>query len=103
SARLTVASAFPADVREGEPGEHVGLLDTFRIASRGRLMACAVLIMTLVAAVSGVLETLIPLRMGSAGYSASAISVMLGLAGVGAAATQLTVGRAYERVGGLRI
>jgi predicted MFS family arabinose efflux permease len=103
SAVLTFFSALPADVRGGEHVEHVGLLDTFRIASRGRLMACAVLIMTLVAAVSGVLETLIPLRMGSAGYSASAISVMLGLAGVGSAATQLTVGRAYARVGGLRI
>jgi predicted MFS family arabinose efflux permease len=103
SAVLTVLSALPADVRGGELVEHVGLLDTFRIASRGRLMACAVLIMTLVAAVSGVLETLIPLRMGSAGYSASAISVMLGLAGVCSAATQLTVGRNYERVGGLRI
>jgi MFS family permease len=61
------------------------------------------MIMALVAAVSGVLETLVPLRMGSAGYSASAISLMLGLAGAGSAATQLAVGRAYDRLGGLRI
>jgi predicted MFS family arabinose efflux permease len=38
-----------------------------------------------------------------AGYSASAISLVLGLAGVGAAATQLVVGRGYDRLGGLRI
>jgi MFS family permease len=103
AAVLTLVSALPADVRNREHVQHVGLLETFRIASRGRLMACAVMIMALVAAVSGVLETLVPLRMGSAGYSASAISLMLGLAGVGSAATQLVVGRAYDRVGGLRI
>jgi len=77
AALLTFASAIPGDARNGEHVKHIGLLETFRIASRGRLMACAVMIMVLVAAVSGVLETLIPLRMGSAGYSASALSLML--------------------------
>lgn len=102
AAVLTVASALPADVR-GTHVEHVGLLDTLRIAVRGRLMACAVLVMVLVAAVSGVLDTLVPLRMGAAGYSATAISLTLALAGLGSALTQGVVGRVYDRLGGLRI
>ena len=48
-------------------------------------MACAVLVMSLVAVVSGLVETLVPLRLGDAGYSAAAISLVLGLAGFGAA------------------
>jgi predicted MFS family arabinose efflux permease len=103
AAVLTVAASLPADVHGGDRSDHVGMRDTLRLVSRGHLMACAVLITTLVAAVSGVLETLVPLRMGTDGYSASAISLMLGLAGVGAAITQMAVGRAYDRVGGLRI
>jgi predicted MFS family arabinose efflux permease len=102
AAVLTVVSALPADV-QGTHVDHVGLLDTLRIALRGRLMACAVLIMVLVAAVSGVLDTLVPLRMGAAGYSATAISLMLALAGLGSAITQGFVGRVYDRLGGLRI
>ncbi|MDX6522238.1 MAG: transporter, family, putative family transporter protein [Gaiellales bacterium] len=102
AAVLTVASALPADVR-GTHIEHVGLLDTLRIAVRGRLMACAVLVMVLVAAVSGVLDTLVPLRMGAAGYSATAISLMLALAGLASALTQGAVGRVYDSLGGLRI
>jgi predicted MFS family arabinose efflux permease len=102
AAVLTVVSALPADVR-GTHVDHVSLLDTLRIAVRGRLMACAVLIMVLVAAVSGVLDTLVPLRMGAAGYSATAISLMLALAGLASAVTQGVVGRVYDRLGGLRI
>jgi predicted MFS family arabinose efflux permease len=59
--------------------------------------------MSLVAVMSGLVETLVPLRMGTAGYSASAISLLLGLAGVTAAGTQLLIGRAYDRAGGVRI
>ena len=85
------------------PERHVGFVETIRLAARSRLMACAVLVMSLVAVVSGLVETLVPLRLGDAGYSAAAISLVLGLAGVLAAATQVTVGRAYDRVGGLRV
>jgi predicted MFS family arabinose efflux permease len=102
AAVLTVASALPADVR-GTHVDHVGMLDTLRIAVRGRLVACAVLVMVLVAAVSGVLDTLVPLRMGAAGYSATAISLMLALAGLASAVTQGVVGRVYDQLGGLRI
>ena len=83
--------------------QQVGFVETIRLAARSRLMACAVLVMSLVAVVSGLVETLVPLRLGDAGYSAAAISLVLGLAGVLAAATQVTVGRAYDRVGGLRV
>jgi predicted MFS family arabinose efflux permease len=99
---LTLWSLLPAE-SHAPPEHQAGLTETFRMALRSRLIACAVLIMTLVAVVSGLLETLVPLRLGVAGYSASAISLVLGLAGVGAAATQLVVGRGYDRLGGLRI
>src|SRR6478609_1631141 len=99
---LTGLAAWPADVRTA-PEQHVGFAETIRIAARSRMMACAVLVMSLVAVVSGLVETLVPLRLGDAGYSAAAISLVLGLAGVLAAATQVTVGRAYDRVGGLRV
>jgi len=102
AAVLTVWALFPAE-SHAPPEHHAGLADTFRMALRSRLIAIAVLVMTLVAVVSGLLETLVPLRLGVAGYSASAISLVLGLAGIGAAATQLAVGRAYDRLGGLRI
>jgi MFS family permease len=99
---LTGLATWPADVRAA-PEQHVGFAETIRLAARSRMMACAVLVMSLVAVVSGLVETLVPLRLGDAGYSAAAISLVLGLAGVLAAATQVTVGRAYDRVGGLRV
>jgi predicted MFS family arabinose efflux permease len=99
---LTVAAALPPDVK-AESEQHIGFLDTFRIAARSRLMACAVLVMSLVAVMSGLVETLVPLRLGEAGYTALAISLVLGLAGVAAAGTQLAIGRVYDRIGGLRV
>jgi MFS transporter, DHA1 family, solute carrier family 18 (vesicular amine transporter), member 1/2 len=87
---LTGLAAWPADVRSAS-GEPVGFAETIRLAARSRMMACAVLVMSLVAVVSGLVETLVPLRLGDAGYSAAAISLVLGLAGVLAAATQVTV------------
>jgi predicted MFS family arabinose efflux permease len=102
AALLMVWSLLPAEVH-APPDRHAGLAETFRLALRSRLIACAVFVMTLVAVVSGLLETLVPLRLGVAGYSATQISLVLGLAGIGAAATQLLVGRAYDRIGGLRI
>jgi len=102
AAGLTVWSLLPREAH-APPEQHAGLGETFRIALRSRLIACAVFVMTLVAVVSGLLETLVPLRLGVAGYSATQISLVLGLAGILAAATQTLVGRAYDRVGGLRV
>ena len=61
------------------------------------------MVMSLVAVMSGLIETLVPLHMGADGYSAAAISLVLGVAGIGSAATQLLVGRAFDRTGGIRI
>jgi MFS transporter, DHA1 family, solute carrier family 18 (vesicular amine transporter), member 1/2 len=102
AAVLTVMAALPPDIKAA-PEQHVGVLDTFRIAARSRLMACAVLVMSLVAVMSGLVETLVPLQLGAAGYSAAAISLVLGLAGIAAAGTQVAVSRVYDRVGGLRV
>jgi DHA1 family solute carrier family 18 vesicular amine transporter 1/2 len=102
AAGLTVWSLLPGETY-APPEHHAGLVETFRLALRSRQIAIAVLVMTLVAVVSGLLETLVPLRLGAAGYSASAISLVLGLGGIEAAATQMAVGRAYDRLGGLRI
>ena len=102
AAGLLVASTIPPDIR-GDGPSAVGVIETFTTALRSRLLAIAVLVMSLVAVMSGLVETLVPLRMGDAGYSASAISLMLGLAGVAAAATQVLIARAYNRIGGVRI
>jgi MFS family permease len=102
SAGLLVASAIPPDIR-GEHASAVGVVETFTTALRSRLLAIAVLVMSLVAVMSGLVETLVPLRMGDDGYSAPAISLMLGLAGVTAAGTQLAIARVYNRLGGVRI
>ena len=102
AAVLLVASAIPPDIR-AEEGAGVGVIETFATALRSRLLAIAVLVMSLVAVMSGLVETLVPLRMGQDGYSASAISLLLGLAGLTAAGTQLMIARGYNRFGGVRI
>ena len=86
---LTVLSALPADVRGAAGSSRSGFVETFRLAARSRLMACAVLMMSLVAVISGLLETLVPLHMGADGYSARRSAWCWALAGVGSAATQL--------------
>ena len=55
------------------------------------------------ATVSGTLDTLVPLRMGQAGYSALAITAVLTAAGVLATGCNYGVGRLFDRVGGMRI
>jgi len=45
---LTGLAAWPADVRSASEGQ-VGFVETIRLAARSRLMACAVLVMSLVA------------------------------------------------------
>jgi MFS family permease len=74
-----------------------------RTLGRSRLVLAALVVMTLVATVSGTLDTLVPLRMGEAGYSAVAITAVLTAAGVLATACNYGVGRLFERVGGVRI
>ncbi|MDX6591176.1 MAG: transporter, family, putative family transporter protein [Gaiellales bacterium] len=102
AAVLAVVAALPPEAR-GRQSVHVSLLETVRIGARGRLLTAALLLMVLVAIVSGMLETLIPLRLGDDGYSALAISMVLGVAGLFTAVTQLVISRKYDRLGGIRI
>jgi predicted MFS family arabinose efflux permease len=74
-----------------------------RTVRRSRLVLAALVVMTLVATVSGTLDTLVPLRMGQAGYSALAITALLTAAGVLATACNYGVGHLFDRVGGVRI
>ena len=74
-----------------------------RAVGRSRLVVAALVVMTLVATVSGTLDTLVPLRMGQAGYSAIAITVLLTAAGVLATVCNYGVGHLFDRVGGVRI
>ena len=74
-----------------------------RRVGSSRLVVAALVVMTLVATVSGTLDTLVPLRMGQAGYSALAITALLTAAGVLATGCNYSVGLLFDRIGGVRI
>jgi MFS family permease len=63
----------------------------------------ALVMMVLVATVSGTLDTLVPLRLGIDGYSAPAITVALTASGALASASNYGVGRVFDRFGGITI
>jgi MFS family permease len=86
-----------------EAAEPVPARSVVRAVVRSRLVLAALVVMTLVATVSGTLDTLVPLRMGQAGYSAVAITAVLTAAGVLATACNYGVGRLFDRIGGVRI
>jgi MFS transporter, DHA1 family, solute carrier family 18 (vesicular amine transporter), member 1/2 len=101
AALLTVAClAAPPAPRAAEAVPVRALASTL---GQSRLVLAALIVMTLVATVSGTLDTLVPLRMGQAGYSAIAITAVLTAAGVLATACNYGVGRLFDRVGGIRI
>lgn len=102
AAVLAAAAALPAETRGGEH-EEVGLRDLFMMGARSRLLAAGAIVMLLVATVSGVIETLVPLKLGSDGYGAGQIAIVLGVAGLVGVATNLTVGRIFNRFGGIPI
>jgi DHA1 family inner membrane transport protein len=101
AAVLTVAclAAPPAP----EAAQSVPARELVRTVGRSRLVLAALVVMTLVATVSGTLDTLVPLRMGQAGYSALAITALLTAAGVLATACNYGVGHLFDRFGGVRI
>ena len=102
SAGLAVLAGLAPDAPAPRIG-HVSLRETLgRALSRGPLLA-AIVISATVAVVSGTLETLVPLRLGDDGYSAAVITVVLTLAGVLGVITNATVGRMYDRFGGVPI
>jgi MFS family permease len=86
-----------------DAAESVPARELVRTVGRSRLVLAALVVMTLVATVSGTLDTLVPLRMGQAGYSALAITALLTTAGVLATACNYGVGHLFDRLGGLRI
>jgi predicted MFS family arabinose efflux permease len=101
AALLTAAClAAPPAPRAAEP---VPVRVLARTLGRSRTVLAALVVMTLVATVSGTLDTLVPLRMGQAGYSAIAITGVLTAAGVLATACNYGVGRLFDRIGGVRI
>ncbi len=98
---LTVAVArAPAGAPDVRPVAFGSLLRAVG-ASRGVLTA--LVMMLLVATVSGTLETLVPLRLGTDGYSAVAITVVLTAAGVVASVATYATGRVFDRLGGVPI
>ncbi|HVG88224.1 MAG TPA: MFS transporter [Gaiellales bacterium] len=102
AAVLAAWSVLPAEAR-GRVPEAVSLRGLARLSARSRSLAAGVLIMIVVAVVSGALETLVPLSLGSDDWSATQISVVLGLAGATGVIANLAVGRIYGRFGGISL
>jgi DHA1 family multidrug resistance protein-like MFS transporter len=102
AAALTVWAFFEPGAR-GRAEVVVGVRDLPRLAARNELIAATLLITLIVAVVSGVTETLVPLHLGARGYSPGEISIVLGIAGVLGVLANVTCGRIYNRFGGIRI
>jgi predicted MFS family arabinose efflux permease len=90
----------PAGVAAAPPG---GVRALVRAVGGSRAVVAALVMMVLVATVSGTLDTLVPLRLGLDGYSAQAITVVLTAAGVLASVSNYGVGRIFDRFGGIPI
>jgi predicted MFS family arabinose efflux permease len=90
----------PAGVAAAPP---VGVRALVRAVGGSRAVVAALVMMVLVATVSGTLDTLVPLRLGLDGYSAAAITVVLTAAGVLASISNYGVGRIFDRFGGIPI
>ena len=86
-----------------EAAEAMPARTLLRTVRGSRLVVAALVVMTLVATVSGTLDTLVPLRMGDEGYSALAITAVLTAAGLIATGCNYGVGRLFDRIGGVRI
>ena len=98
---LTVAVArAPAGAPDVRP---VAFRSLLRAVGASRGVLTALVMMLLVATVSGTLETLVPLRLGSDGYSAVAITIVLTAAGLVASVATYATGRVFDRLGGIPI
>lgn len=101
-ALLAVAAALAAGPPT-RPIEHVKLRRLASVAlARGPFLG-ALVIMLLVAAVSGTLDTLVPLGLGHHGYSAGQITAVLTAGGVISVVANRLAGRAFDRVGGVPV
>src|SRR5689334_10400739 len=102
AAAVTVLAALaPAPARAHV--EPLPLRAAVRAALRRGPLLAALVVTLLVAVVSGTLDTLVPLRLGSQGYSAAAITLVLAVSGVISVVTNRIVGRAFDRIGGIPI
>ena len=103
AAALTVWAFFEPGAR-GRAEVVVGVRDLPRLAARNELIAATLLVTLIVAVVSGVTETLVPLHLGRARLLGRARSAScLGIAGVLGVLANVTCGRIYNRFGGIRI
>jgi predicted MFS family arabinose efflux permease len=98
---LTVACLAAPDAGRGPAP--VPAVEMLRRVRSSTLVLAALAIMTLVATVSGTLDTLIPLRLGADGYSTLALTVVLTASGVLATACNYMVGVGFDRFGGVPI
>ncbi len=100
---LLAAAAALAEPPPVRTFEHLRLRQAVAVAfARGPFLG-ALVIMLLVAAVSGTLETLVPLGLGHHGYSAGEITAVLTAGGVVSVAANRVAGRAFDRVGGVTV
>jgi predicted MFS family arabinose efflux permease len=102
AAGVTVLAAF-ARPPEHASVEQLPLRQAVGAALRRGPLLAALVITLLVAVVSGTLDTLVPLRLGASGYSATAITLVLTVSGVISVVTNRFVGRAFDRVGGIPV
>ena len=102
TAILSLAALTLPDAH-GHVDEPASLREVANIVRGGGLLSAALIVILIVAVVSGVIETLIPLALGADGYSAVVISGVLAATGLLAVLTNTAVGGVYGRFGGVTI
>jgi MFS transporter, DHA1 family, solute carrier family 18 (vesicular amine transporter), member 1/2 len=102
TAALSLA-ALTLPEAHGHVDEPASLREVAEIVRGGGMLSAALIVILIVAVVSGVIETLIPLALGQEGYSAVVISAVLAATGLLAVLTNTAVGTVYNRFGGVAI
>jgi predicted MFS family arabinose efflux permease len=88
---------------KGHADEPASLREVADIVRGGGMLSAALIVILIVAVVSGAIETLVPLALGDDGYSAVVISAVLAATGILAVVTNTVVGSIYGRFGGVAI
>lgn len=100
---LLCLAALTLPDAQGHAEEPASLRQVADIVRGGGMLSAALIVILIVAVVSGAIETLVPLALGDDGYSAIAISAVLAATGVLAVVTNTAVGSIYGRFGGVTI
>jgi predicted MFS family arabinose efflux permease len=103
---VAAVMAVLAALAPSPPRIHVAsppLRRAFQVALERGPFAAALVIMLLVACVSGTLDTLVPLGLGDHGYSPGAITAVLTIGGVISVGANRVAGRAFDRIGGVPV